>query len=69
MDPATLLFIASTGKSIFGFLNTRSANKQYLQAKIDREIANMQYLHAIINLEITPPTRIGSNRLRIMRRL
>jgi hypothetical protein len=31
MDPATLLLLANTGKSIFGFLNTRSANKQYLQ--------------------------------------
>ena len=31
MDPATLLLLGQSTKAIFGFLNTRSANKQYLQ--------------------------------------
>mgnify|MGYP003624586820 CR=1 FL=1 len=61
MDPATLLFLANSGKAIFGFINTRNANKQYLQELHTKRLVTILQAKKDINDRLDSSIEIQAN--------
>jgi|TARA_R110001592_G_scaffold328368_1_gene609923 hypothetical protein len=61
MDPATLLFLANSGKAIFGFINTRNSNKQYLQELHTKRLVTILQAKKDINDRLDSSIEIQAN--------
>lgn len=61
MDPATLLFLGTTTKSIFGFINTRNQNKQYLQELNTKRLVTILQAKRDINDRLDSAREVEAN--------
>ena len=61
MDPATLLFLASSGKSIFNFISARNQNKQYLQELHTKRLITQLQAKSDINDRLEQSSEIQAN--------